>query len=62
MILDNPATWDAIRENYYVKDFKSNKILLAKKTKRVSYTYKTFEKGFYKLNEDIFISLFGIKS
>lgn len=55
MILDNPATWDAIRENYYVKDFKSNKILLAKKTKRVSYTYKTFEKGFYKINEDIFV-------
>ena len=55
MILDNPATWDAIRENYYVRDFKSNKILLAKKTKRVSYTYKTFEKGSYKINEDIFV-------
>lgn len=55
MILDNPATWDAIRENYYVKDFKSNKILLAKKTKRVSYKYKTFEKGSYKINEDIFV-------
>lgn len=55
MIFDNPATWDAIRENYYVKDFKNNKILLAKKAKRTSYTYKTFEKGYYKINENIFV-------
>lgn len=55
VIFDNPATWDAIRENYYVKDFKNNKIFLARRNEKASYEYKTYEKGTYNINENIIV-------
>lgn len=53
LIFDTPATWDAIKANYYVEDFKSGKILLAKKNIQVVKNYKVYRKEKYNLNKDI---------
>ena len=53
LVMDNPATWDAIRENYQVYDFREKKILLEKREKPVKHKYETYRVQEFTFNDEI---------
>ena len=55
LILDNPATWEAMRTNYEVRDFYSGKILLQKRSNKKEIDYRTYKSEIYSINEDILV-------
>ena len=55
LIFDTPATWDAIKENYNVIDFQSEKILLGERDTKCNSNYKVYKKEVYHLNDEILI-------